>query len=71
MRVFCNSCQVFLKILRVCRHLHDKVRMLMAVIPTSDSKLHHTNILGQWTCVHILCIPKRFKANADTNTLFQ
>ena len=73
MRVFCNSCRVFLKISRVCRHLHDKfvcnAHTLMAVIATSDSKLHHTSILVQWTRVRLLCIRKRFKANADTKHL--
>ena len=43
------------------------VRTLMVVITTSNSKLHHTSILGQWTCVSLYCIHKRFKANADTN----
>ena len=44
MCVFCNSCQIFLKI------------SLIAVIATSNSKLHHTRILGQWTCVDLLCL---------------
>ena len=73
-RVFCNSCRVFFKILRVCRHLHNKfvctACTLMAVITTRDSKLHHTSILGQWTRVRLLCIHKRFKANTDSNIYY-
>ena len=42
---------------------------LNAVIATSNSKLHHTSILGQWICVCLLCIRKQFKANADTKTI--
>ena len=72
--VFCNSCQVFFKISHVCGHLHDKfvymALTLMAVIAVSNSKLHYTSILGQWTCVRLLCIRKRFKANADTNIYY-
>ena len=60
MRVFCNFCQIFLKVSFVCRHLHEKfaytARMLIIVIATSNSKLHHTTILGQWTRVCLLCL---------------
>ena len=52
--VFHNSCQVFLKIMHVCRHAYDKFACsthINAVITTSNSKLHHTSILGQWTRV--------------------
>ena len=41
----------------------------MAVIITSDRKLHDTCILGQRTHVRLLCIPRRFKANANTKHL--
>ena len=71
--VFCNSCQVFLKISHVCRHLHKKyactARTLITLIATSNSKLHHMSILGQWIHVCLLCIRKKFKANADTKHL--
>ena len=63
--VFHNSCRLFLKISRTCRHLHEKFACtactLMAVITASDSKLHHTSILVQWTRVCLSCIRKRFK----------
>ena len=74
MRIFCNSCQIFLKISHICRHLHEKfvctAHTLIAVIAMSNSKLHHTSILGQWTRVRLfMLIRKRFKANADTKPL--
>ena len=49
MSVFCNSCRVFLKISRACRHLHEKLAStLIVLIATSNSKLYDTSILGQW-----------------------
>ena len=36
----------------------------------SNSKQHNVSILGEWTRACLLCIHKRFKANADTKTIF-
>ena len=45
----------------------------MTLITMSNSKQHHTSILGQWTFLHLLCIAtyifKRFKASTDTKYL--
>ena len=29
---------------------------------------HALHALGQWTCVHLLCIPEQFKGNVNTKT---